>query len=85
MHFAFRANSYSFVHGIEIIIFKAKHSEIVATTLCLRNILKEFSENNMKKTRLYGYVYDFSVNHNAHAVANILDIYKYLVKKNGKI
>ena len=39
----------------------------------------------MKKTRLYGYVYDFSVNHNAHAVANILDIYKYLVKKNGKI
>ena len=47
--------------------------------------LKEFSENNMKKTGLYGYVSDFSVNHNAHAVANILDIYKYLVKKNGKI
>ena len=29
------ANSYSFVHGTEIIKFKAKDSEIVATPLCL--------------------------------------------------
>ena len=85
MHFAFRPNSYLFVHGTEIIIFKAKHSEIVATTLCLRNISKEFSEKNMKKTRLYKYVYDLSVNHHVHAVTNILHIYKYLVKKNGEI
>ena len=37
----------------------------------------------MKKTRLYGYVYDFSVDHNAIAVDDILDIHKYLMKKNG--
>ena len=30
------ANSYFFVNGKEIIKFKAKDSEIVATSLCLR-------------------------------------------------
>ena len=37
--------------------FKAKNSEIVATSLCLGNISKDFSVDNMKN----GYVYDFSV------------------------
>ena len=37
----------------------------------------------MKKTGLYGYVYDFSVDYDAIAVADILDIHKYLMKKNG--
>ena len=34
------ANSYLFVSGTEIIKFKAKDSEIVASPLCLGNILK---------------------------------------------
>ena len=55
------ANSYLFVNGKEIIKFKAKDSEIVATPLCLGNISKDFSVDNMKKTRLNRYVYDFSV------------------------
>ena len=37
----------------------------------------------MKKTRLNVYVYDFSVGYDAIAVADILDIHKYLMKKNG--
>ena len=37
----------------------------------------------MKKTGLNGYVYDFSVDYNAIAVADILDIHKYLMKNNG--
>ena len=37
----------------------------------------------MKKTRLNVYVYDFSVDYDAIAVADILDIHKYLMKKNG--
>ena len=41
--------------------FKAKDSEIVATPLCLGNILKDWSVDNMKKTGLNGYLYDFSV------------------------
>ena len=76
------ANSYLFVNGTEIIKFKAKDSEIVATPLCLGNITKEFSEDNTKKTGLNGYVYDFSVDYDAIAVADILKIHKYLMKKN---
>ena len=36
----------------------------------------------MKKTGLYGHVYDFSVDYNAIAVGNILDIHTYVMKKN---
>ena len=43
------ANSYLFVNGTEIQKFKAKTSEIVATSLCLGNISKDFSVDNMKK------------------------------------
>ena len=79
-----RANSYLFVNGTEIIKFKAKDSDIVVTPLCPGNISTEFSEDNMKKTGLYGYVYDFSVDY-AIAVDDILDIHNYLMKKNDSI
>ena len=77
-----RANNYLFVDGTKIIIFKAKDSEIVATALCLGNISKIFSINNIKKTGLNGYVYDFSVDYDTIAVDDILDIYEYLMKKH---
>ena len=51
------ANSYLFVNGTEIIKFKAKDSEIIATPSCLGNISKDISVGNMRKT--YGYVYNF--------------------------
>ena len=76
------ANSYLFVNGIEIYKFKAKDSEIVATPLCLGNISKDWSVDNMKDTGLNGYVYDFSVDYNATDVDDIKYIYKYLMKKN---
>ena len=75
-------NSYLFVNGKEIHKFKAKDSEIVATPLCLGNISKDWSVDNMKKTGFNGYVYDFSVDCSAIAVDDILDIYNYLMKKN---
>ena len=77
------ANSYLFVNGTEFHKFKAKDYEIVATPLCLGNISKDFSVDNMKKTGLNRYVYDFSVDFDAIAVDDILDIHKYLIKKNG--
>ena len=46
------ANSYLFVNGKEIIKFKAKDSEIVASTLCLGNISKDWSTDNMKKKQV---------------------------------
>ena len=76
------ANSYLFVNGTEIIKFKAKDSEIVASPLCLGNISKDWSVDNMKKTGFNGYVYDFSVDYDAIAVDDILDIHNYLMKKN---
>ena len=69
-----------FVNGKEIHKFKAKDSEIVATSLCLGNISKYWTVDNMKKTGLNGNVYDFSVNY--YGVNNILDIHNYLMKKN---
>ena len=39
----------------------------------------------MKNTRFYEYVYDFSVGYDAIEVDDILDIHKYLMKKNGII
>ena len=57
------ANGYLFVIGTEhrIIKSQAKDSEIVATPLWPGNVSKDLSENNMKKTGFWGYVYDFSV------------------------
>ena len=63
-----RANSYLFVSCTEIIKFKVKDSETVATLLCLGNISKDFSADNMKRTGLYGYVYYFSADYKAIAV-----------------
>ena len=76
------ANSYLFVNGTEIIKFKVKDSEIAACVLCLANISKDWSVDNMKKCGLKGYVYDFSVDYDAIAVFDVLNIYRYLMKKN---
>ena len=75
------ANSYLFVNGTEIYKFKAKYSEIVAAPLCLGNISKDWSVDNMKKIGFTVYVYDFSVDYDAIVVDDILDIHKYLMKK----
>ena len=68
------ANSYLFVNDTEI---------IQAYSLCLGNISKDWSQDNMKKTGFNGYIYDFRTDYNAIAVSDILDIHKYLMKKNG--
>ena len=77
------ANSYLFVNRTEIIKFKAKDSEIVPYSLCLGNISKDWTNDKMKKTGFNGYIYDFSTDYNAIATSDILDIHKYLMKKNG--
>ena len=46
------ANSYLFVNGTEIIKFKAKDSEIIPYSLCLGNISKDWTNDNMKKNRI---------------------------------
>ena len=67
-----RANSYLFVNGT-----------IVASPLCLGNISKDWSTDNMKKTGLTGYVNDFSGDYNTVTFDDIKGIHKYLMKKNN--
>ena len=76
-------NKYLFVNSIEIIKFKAKDSNIVARPLCLGNISKDWSTNNMRKSSFTGNVYDFKVGFDAIGVDDIKDIHKYLIKKNN--
>ena len=79
------ANSYLFVNGTEIYKFKAKDSEIFVGPICLRNISKDWSVDNMKKIGFTGYVYDFSVDYKTTAVDDIKNIHKYLMEKNNII
>ena len=39
----------------------------------------------MKKTGLNGYVYDLSVDYDAIAIDDILDIHRYLMEKDGTV
>ena len=53
------ANSYLFVNDTKITKLKAKDSEIVAAPLCVENISKDWSVDDMKRTGFNGHVYDF--------------------------
>ena len=75
------ANSYLFVNGTETYKYKAKDSEIAANPICLGNLSKGWSIDNLKKTDFNGYIYDFSVNYDAADVDDIKEIHKYLIKK----
>ena len=77
------ANIYLFVNGTEIVKFRAKDSKTAATPLCLGNISKDRSVDNIKRTGFNGSVYDFSVDYDAITVDDILDIHKYLMIKNN--
>ena len=57
----------------------------VAAPLCLGNISKDWSVDKMKEIAFNGYVYDFSVDFDATDVDDILDIRKYLMKKNNMV
>ena len=67
--------------------FKAKDSEIVASPTCLGNISKDWSADNMKKTGLNGYVYEFVVDYRTFNPSNIdktiQNIHGYFMVKYG--
>lgn len=45
----------------------------------LGDVLKDFSVDDMKKTRLCRYVYDFWVDYDSIDVDDVSDIHKYLM------
>ena len=50
--------------------------------MCLRNISKDSTFINMKKTGSNEYVYECSVDYNIVDTSNIINIYRYLMKKH---
>ena len=76
------ATSDLFVNGAEIIKFKAKDCDIITNPLCVGNISKDWSVDNMKDTGLNGYVHDFSVDYDDTSADDIKNIHKYLIKEN---
>ena len=77
------ANSYLFVNGTEIYKFETKDSENLVGPICLGNISKDWSVDNMKRIGFTGYVYDFSVDYDSIANDGIKNIHKYLMEKNN--
>ena len=80
-------DSYLFVNGKEVTKFKAKDSEIKANQLALGTISTSanLSSSEIEDSKLYGNVYDFSVDYSAISNDKIHDIHAYLMKKNGII
>ena len=58
------SNSFLFINATKIYQFNAQNSEMKNYALCLGNILKDYTINNMKKTELKGIVKVFSVDFN---------------------
>ena len=81
MHYD-RKDSYLFVNETEVYKFKEKDYKIAGNPLCLGNISKDWSTDNLKKkTELNSYVYGFGVDYVAITVNDIINIQKYLMKK----
>ena len=78
------AKVYLFVNSKQIHKSREKDSEIVATPLCIGNGSKDWTVDNMEKTGLNGYVYDFRVDYNVIKIPTIFMTYihKYLMVKN---
>ena len=79
-------NSYLFVNGQKVTQFKAKNSEIGTNRMFLGTLhILNLSPKDVNDIKLYGNVYDFSVDYSSIFNDNILKIYKYLMTKNGVI
>ena len=78
------ANNYLFVNGTEIYKFKTKYSEIIVSPLCLGNISRDWSIDNMKKTGFNSYVM-FMILVLIMMLLQSMIFHKYLMKKNNMV
>ena len=71
------SNSFLYVNVINVYQFKSKGSDRRPYPLCLGNISKEFTVNNMKKIGLKGYLSDYdSMDYNSIDIGDTVDIHK---------
>ena len=76
-------NSFLFVNATKIYQFKVKDSEI-KNILCVYEIFQEmFHPRTWKTIGLNGCVYGFSADYRAFDSRNIIDVHKYLMKKQN--
>ena len=74
-------DSFLFDNSTKIYWFKAKDLEIKAYPLCLGNISKDFTIDNLKKTGFKGSVKFFSVDNRSIYTNEIFNIHRYLMKE----
>ena len=73
-----------FVNATKVYQFKAKNSETKDYALCLGNFSKDYTINNMKRSRIkrtYNFVVVVVVDFNFIDTSNIIDIHKNLVER----
>ena len=76
------SSSLLFVNATKVYQFKANKSEIKEHSLCLGDVSKGFTINNMKKkTGLKVVIKFFSVGFNPIDNNDIIDVHKYLIEK----
>ena len=61
---------------------KQKILKINAYPLCFGNFLKDVLVDDIKKTELFEYVYDFSVDYYSIDIDDVLDIHERLINEN---
>ena len=76
-------NSHLFVNGKEELKFKAKDDQTVKEILCLGNISDDWTNDNAKKTGLWGEIYDFAVDYTNTNIGDIYNVHGYLMKKRN--
>ena len=74
-------DSFLFDNSTKIYWFKAKDLEIKTHPLCLGNISKDFTINNLKKTGFKGSVKFFSVDNRSIYTNEIFNMHRYLMKE----
>ena len=77
-------NSYLFANGQEIFKFKADNKNVnFPTQFCLESISNGFSATESRVVSLNGNMYDFPTDYNSIDEADMLNIHKYLMRKNN--
>ena len=73
-----------FVNGKEIFKYKADNKNVnFPTQFCLGSISNGLSATESRDVSLNGNVYDFSIDYNSIDETDILNIHKYLMRKNN--
>ena len=77
-------NSYLYVNGKEIYIFKAsKKNNNFQSQFCLGSISNKFDHADKEEITFKANLYEFLVDYDAIDKSNILNIHKYLMIKNS--